>query len=196
MPKRFTPVSFSACVIYYANNLPRRGFTIQRTDDPSPLISFPAINLQRYRCAATLNLNLPFIEATRRAAAGTPPVHRVLRPPPRQFPRTANFMHLLTRERDSNPVREEAPLSRTMSLYRGGIHIYICMYTELPRRVTRFEEKERKEETNETRNEEPEVSPAALRPLDPLADGSSLDRTEVPWLYCRLSLGLIVTSFA
>lgn len=105
-------------------------------------------------------------------------------------------MHLLTRERDSNPVREEAPLSRTMSLYRGGIHIYICMYTELPRRVTRFEEKERKEETNETRNEEPEVSPAALRPLDPLADGSSLDRTEVPWLYCRLSLGLIVTSFA
>lgn len=193
MPKRFTPVSFSACVIYYANNLPRRGFTIQRTDDPSPLISFPAINLQRYRCAATLNLNLPFIEATRRAAAGTPPVHRVLRPPPRQFPRTANFMHLLTRERDSNPVREEAPLSGTMSLYRGGL--YICTPNCLAG-VTRFEEKERKEETNETRNEEPEVSPAALRPLDPLADGSSLDRTEVPWLYCRLSLGLIVTSFA
>lgn len=153
MPKRFTPVSFSACVIYYANNLPRRGFTIQRTDDPSPLISFPAINLQRYRCAATLNLNLPFIEATRRAAAGTPPVHRVLRPPPRQFPRTANFMHLLTRERDSNPVREEAPLSRTMSLYRGGLYIYIYMYTELPRRGHAFrrEGEERRNKRNEKR---------------------------------------------
>lgn len=155
MPKRFTPVSFSACVIYYANNLPRRGFTIQRTDDPSPLISFPAINLQRYRCAATLNLNLPFIEATRRAAAGTPPVHRVLRPPPRQFPRTANFMHLLTRERDSNPVREEAPLSGTMSLYRGGLYIYIYVHRTASQgsRVSKRRRGKKKQTKRETRSQ-------------------------------------------
>jgi len=40
------------------------------------------------------DLNLPFAEPNGRNTA----VHRILRPPPRQFPRTANFMHLLTRE--------------------------------------------------------------------------------------------------
>lgn len=94
-------------------------------------------------------------------------------------------MHLLTR---ASRLRSRARCLYTLR-GRGDTPDY-------RRGVTRFEGKERKEETNETRNEQPEVSLAALRPLDPLADGSSLDRTEVPWLYCRLSLGLIVTSFA
>jgi len=42
----------------------------------------------------TPDLNLPFAEPNSRNTA----VHRILRPPPRQFPRTADFMHLLTRE--------------------------------------------------------------------------------------------------
>lgn len=122
-----------------------------------------------------LNLNLPFIEATRRGrntasdfTAATPPISAY-----RKF---------------YAPVdpREEAP--RDVSIPKGEG----C--SELPTRGHAF--RREGEERRNKRNEQPEVSPATLRPLDPLADGSSLDQTEVPWLYCRLSLGLIVTSFA
>jgi len=56
----------------------------------------------------TPDLNLLLAEPNSRNTACTA-VHRILRPPPRQFPRTANFMHLLTRECIDWLLRADTP---------------------------------------------------------------------------------------
>lgn len=85
-------------------------------------------------------------------------MHRILRPPPRQFPRTTNFMHLLTHVKGSySRVRVE---STRRCLYRRT-RAAVC-------RVTRSKQPTEKEKATKRmkRNGQPEVSPAALRPFD------------------------------
>lgn len=65
----------------------------------------------------TLNLNLAFAGANGRNTA----VYRVLRPPPRQFPRTANFMHLLTRELHGRLLRNQVDTAAAAAAVYAGV---------------------------------------------------------------------------
>lgn len=96
-------------------------------------------------------------------------------------------MHLLTHVKGSySRVRVD---SMCRCLYRRT-RAAVC-------RVTRSKqptEKEKATKRNETGNQK--FLRLRYGRLTSLTDGSRLDRTKVPRLYCRLSLGLIVTSFA
>lgn len=107
---------------------------------------------------------------------------RILRLPPRQFPRTANFMHLLTRweqERDiyfAHPCHDVSIEARSSELTAHGF------------RAERSDATGRRmRKRNKTQKEK--LLADALRPLDPArAGGSREGLNQSTGLYCRLSL--------